>query len=43
MEQENVHPTEPVDLGAASAKTLGAAGKVIDYVGMMEHWGISND
>lgn len=32
-----------VDLGVASRRTLGADGKVTDFVRMIEHWGISRD
>jgi hypothetical protein len=32
-----------VDLGTASRRTLGAEGKVTDFVRMIEHWGISRD
>jgi len=35
--------TRLVDLGAASRRTLGADGKVTDFVRMLDHWGISND
>ncbi len=43
MEREREQPEQLVDLGAASERTLGAEGKVSDLVGMMDHWGISND
>ena len=32
-----------VDLGAASKRTLGAAGNYTDFVRMLDHWGISRD
>lgn len=43
MEREQARQEELVDLGAASEATLGADGKLIDFVGMMDQWGISND
>jgi hypothetical protein len=43
MESDHVQPEELIELGAASERTLGADGKFIDYVGMMDNWGISND
>jgi len=41
MERNKTQPI--IDLGAASKRTLGAEGKVTDFVRMMEHWGISRD
>jgi hypothetical protein len=43
MERDQVQPEELIELGAASERTLGSDGKFIDYVGMMNHWGISKD
>lgn len=43
MERDQLQPEELIDLGAATERTLGAEGKVVDYVGMMDTWGISTD
>jgi hypothetical protein len=33
----------PVDLGRASARTLGSTGDYPDFVRTMDHWGIARD
>lgn len=43
MERDQVQPDELIEQGTASERTLGSEGKFIDYVGMRDHWGISND
>ena len=43
MEREQVQPARLIDLGPATEQTLGAEGKITDFVAMMDHWGISDD
>jgi hypothetical protein len=43
MERDTEQQEQLVDLGSASANTLGGGGQYFDLVGMMRHWGISND
>lgn len=43
MERENEKAGVLIDLGAASSQTLGADGAFIDFVRLMNHWGISID
>ncbi len=43
MEREQVQPERLIDLGAVSEKTLGKEGRYVDFIGMMEQWGISKD